>query len=515
MTGSSRLRGAALPLLAAAVVAALYLPALDMGLFGDDFEWLDESFQALHDPARLFDRIVSFFRPVVKLSYLADWLLFGPSPLAFNLTTLGIHLVNVLLLWALVVRSPGGGRWLALASALLWGASSLYSEVTLWAAGRPDSLLAGFMLGALVVAAGADPARRHWRWIVLALACGAAGSKETWVVLPPLLSGQLLLIRRWPWRRVVTATAGVWLLLAAYLAASLVVPLVTGASSPTGYYSALEPGFLVAKTAYVLASYAGLGAGFTGEPWEAAAVAAGLAAMTVGAVALRDRLALWALGWMLLTMLPSVPVEYTPSRYNYLPLIGFWVATAALSKAVADRVRDRVTVSTGALGAVASAAVLAVVVVHGARLQLEIRDYRRLAAAHSELVALAAPVLPLLDGRRPVVLVDQGRRRPIAEVDAALEGRPKLMFVRRDGLWQLIRLAPLVNVLGDPGLRMLVRAPAADLPEILGDDPLVLLFTDHGFALAGPGAAARLADLTAGEGRPPPGVSGYRWRWGR
>lgn len=449
MTGSSRLRGVALPLLAAAVVAALYLPALDMGLFGDDFEWLDESFRALHDPARIFDRIVSFFRPVVKLSYLADWLLLGPDPLAFNLTTLGIHLVNVLLVAALVMRS-GGGRWLGFACALLWGASSLYGEVTLWAAGRPDSLLAAFMLGALTVAAGAEPDRRRWRWVVLALACGAAGSKETWVVLPPLLSGHLLLVRRWSWRRVAAASAGVWLLLAAYLAVSL--------------------------------------------------------------VALRDRLALWALGWMLLTLLPTVPVEYTPSRYNYLPLIGFWVATTSLARHLGNRVTGRGAISPRALAAVAATAVLAVIAVHGARLQLEIRDYERLAAAHTGLVAMAAPVLPLLDGRRPVVLVDHGRRRPIAEVDATLEGRPKLMFVRRDGLWQLIRLAPLVNVLGNPGVRMLERAPDGDLRRILADDPVVLLFTDSGFALAGPGAAARLAELAAGEDRRPPEVSGYRWR---
>lgn len=503
----------ALPLLAAAAIATLYLPSLDMGLIGDDFEWLNQSFAALHNPLRLLDRIVPFFRPLVKLSYIADWLIWGVRPVGFSLTTLLIHVVNVALLAAFAARVTGR-RWQGFAVALLWGASAQYAEVTLWAAGRPDSLLAVFMLAVMVLAAGAHEEDRRWRWLALALALGAMGSKETWVVLPPLLTGLLVLVRRWSWRRSLTASAGIWVLATGYIAIFVAIPVITGGHSPTSYYSPIGPWLIVRKTAALLTSYAGLAGGCPGPWWSAGLGATGLAIGIAATRWLRSQLALWSVAWLLLTLLPSAPIEFCASRYNYLPLIGFWLAVTTLAATVATRLRLRFHLRRPTLVVLAAAAVVAILARHTVAMQHEIADYQRLAAAHSELVALTAPVLPLLDGTRPVVLVDQGRRRPIAEVDAALEGYPKVMFVRGDGLWQLIGLAPLVNVLGEPAERMLVRAPDNEVGDILARDPVVLVFTDRGFALAGAGAAEYLAQEVSAQGVPPAGVSGYRWtRW--
>ncbi|MCP4154039.1 MAG: hypothetical protein GY757_40305, partial [bacterium] len=81
------------------VLLAIYLPALDIYLLRDDFEWLNSSYGALHDPSVLFQRINNFFRPMVKLSYLFNYLLVNTKGPLYSLTTIIIHLVNVLLLY--------------------------------------------------------------------------------------------------------------------------------------------------------------------------------------------------------------------------------------------------------------------------------------------------------------------------------------------------------------------------------------------------------------------------------
>lgn len=356
------------PLLAAALIALAYLPSLQVALFGDDFELLDAGFRALHDPLQLLHRTGLFFRPLVKLTLLANWLVGGIDPIGYNLTNLGLHVLNVALLAVLVARLSGRG-WLGMSAAVLWGSSPLYSGATLWSSSRGDLLVAG---------------------------C--------------------------------------------------------------------------------------------------------------------SRAALWGLVWMLLALAPSVPIRYAASRYNYLPLIGFWIMITALAAALAQRVVAHGIVRRPVALVVATGAVVAVVAVQIAQLQLEIEDYRRLAAAHTELLSLVGPSVARLDVGRPVVLLNLGARQPLTEVEAERRGHLKLLFARRDGLWQLIRFAPLVNVLGDPWRRLLEPVPPSELPVLLAGNPLVVGFTDRGFALGDSDAARVVAERLASDDSSAAAISGYRWR---
>ena len=63
-----------------------------------------------------------YYAPLAYLSFKLDWILWGPQPFAFAATNLIIHIVNTLLLYALVLRLWGstmGAWWAALGLAML------------------------------------------------------------------------------------------------------------------------------------------------------------------------------------------------------------------------------------------------------------------------------------------------------------------------------------------------------------------------------------------------------------
>ena len=139
-----------LPALLAAAVLVSFSPALDIFIAGDDFEWLDVSYDIVADPLSSLSLINHFFRPLVKWTYLGDYLIFGQSGIGYATTNLLIHFLNSLLLCELLRR-----RLLhpvaAAAAATAFALSPLHSEAVLWAAGRPDTVLLACWLGALLL----------------------------------------------------------------------------------------------------------------------------------------------------------------------------------------------------------------------------------------------------------------------------------------------------------------------------------------------------------------------------
>ena len=132
---------ALLHVLLAVVVIAAFLPALDIFIAGDDFEWLDASYDIVGDPLSSLGLINHFFRPLVKWTYLGDFLIFGQTAVGYIATNLLVHFLNSLLLFALLERrllQPIG----AAAAAAVFALSPLHSEAVLWAAGRVAHLLA-------------------------------------------------------------------------------------------------------------------------------------------------------------------------------------------------------------------------------------------------------------------------------------------------------------------------------------------------------------------------------------
>ena len=87
-----------------AVFLLTYLPGLGRGFIKDDFAWIaSNQVTGAGELVGLFTGTADFYRPVVRLSFAADWWLFGVEPLAYGLTNLAILLAAAVVLRALAL----------------------------------------------------------------------------------------------------------------------------------------------------------------------------------------------------------------------------------------------------------------------------------------------------------------------------------------------------------------------------------------------------------------------------
>ena len=509
VTRPARRRVLLLVLIAAAVIAA-FLPALDVYIAGDDFEWLDDSYDIIGDPRSSFALINHFFRPLVKWTFLGDYLIFGQNGVGYMATSLLIHFLNSLLLYQFLKKrllEPVA----AAAAAAAFALSPLHSEAVLWASGRPDTVLLTCWLGALLLLERWCERPTAGRAIAFTgVALLGIGAKETWIVFPLLVSAYLALVLRLPLDSALRRAAVLWMAWVAYIIVFLVMPVVSGAPSAT-HYADFRILPALTKTAITMLGFCGLG-WLAIDGWAAVAFSTLLVAGTaVWLLRKHDGFGLWALLWLLATMALVAPFPLAVLRHNYLPLAGFWMVVAA----VVDRALAGIlSASTGirlrwlVLGLVmgATAAVLAI---EGWALQLEIADYRFYGDFHQQLCESYAAIEPQISREQPLVLVQRGSLRGVEIVTDAVRGCDKTFFVRRDALWQLVFLPPLANFMGRPFDERLERVELEDglvAPEAF----TVLLFDDTGFSLR-PDLQNAVAETFDAPGGLPPGVSLYRF----
>ena len=499
-----------LPVLMAAAVIASFSPALDVYIAGDDFEWLDASYDIVGDPLSSLELINHFFRPLVKWTYLGDYLIFGQVGVGYMATNLLIHFLNSLLLYMLLERrllQPMA----AAAAAAAFALSPLHSEAALWAAGRPDTVLLTCWLGALLLLDRWCERPTAGRAVVFTgVALLGIGAKESWIVFPFLVVAYLALVLRLPLRVAVRRVAAMWVAWVVYIVVFLVMPVVTGAQSATHY---ADFGILPAlfKTSFTLLGFCGLG-WLPIEGWGAVAlttlIVAGAAAWLIRT---GNGLGQWALLWLIVTMALVAPFPMAVLRHNYLPLAGFWVVVVAV---VDHSLTGVLSPATGRrlqwlmLGLVTSATI-AVLAVEGWALQLEIADYRFYGEFHRRLCESYAEIESEISREQPLVLVDRGTLRGVEIVADAVQGCDKTFFVRRDALWTLIFLPPLANFIGHPFDERLERVEMKEA-VLVPDAFSVLLFEDTGFSLR-PDLQGAVAEAIDASGDLPPGVSLYRF----
>jgi hypothetical protein len=205
-----------------ALMVALYLPSLANPLVWDDEILVDLAHSA--SPREAFEHQAGRYRrPLTLLSYMIqDDLGGGARSLhAFNI---GIHALNVLLLYLLLVRL-GVGRSVALAGSAIFGVHPLQSAAVAYVSGRTDLLAALFSLASfhavLVTRDGGSRAGIH------ALGAGmcvfaASLSKEIGLLAGPLA------VALWYVRRPERTLRGAWVPIAVGIAtlaaAALVLP---------------------------------------------------------------------------------------------------------------------------------------------------------------------------------------------------------------------------------------------------------------------------------------------------
>jgi hypothetical protein len=471
---------------ALALIFLLYVPALNNYLMGDDFEWLDSIYRGWQQPGQFFEKINNFFRPMVKLSYLLNYTLFGTHVFYYNLFTILLHIANLWLLFLLALRFFR--RTLpAILLILAYGVSAYYSEVTLWAAGRPDSLMMLFVLAALLFlvrnASAAKGMSLGKHLLLLLLAGGALAAKEAWIVLPFLALALLWLVMEIPLKRAFAHTSGLFILLGLYLLVFVGLPMLRGNAAFTAYGGAGLK-MMADKAAFLVYKYMGLGDQYQGGWLQLILPAALLAATLFNFIRRRNRTALFGLFWMVLGIGISLPVYYAAARYNYFPLLGFWIMVVAFV-AAEFRVfaqnhpqRRRLALVLIGLPLVFFLSQQAVM------LHWEIGDYRLRGDLHRQLAAMYGQIKGKIAPDRPIIFVDLGKRRAVFELADAVKGYKKILFVRDRAIWQEVFLSPLANFLGEPFSRLLAPAGKAELLPALKGQATMLVFTDRGFALA-------------------------------
>src|SRR5439155_26977661 len=92
-------------------------------------------------------------RPIVNFSYAIDRALWGVTPIGFHVTNVLLHILNVILLFALVRRLADDrdrGVLVAFGAAVIFAAHPMMTEAVGYISGRSELLCAAFFLPAVM-----------------------------------------------------------------------------------------------------------------------------------------------------------------------------------------------------------------------------------------------------------------------------------------------------------------------------------------------------------------------------
>ena len=148
----------------------------------------------------------STWQPLVWLSYMADITISGVNPAAMHRTNLLLHLVNIVLVYACLLKLTGKKQPAFLAS-LLFAVHPVHVESVVWIAGRKDLLSTPFWWAAILAYAAyaRRPSRLRYAAVLVAMLLGLM-AKPMLMTLPAVL----LLLDIWPLRRVSLSSRNGW-----------------------------------------------------------------------------------------------------------------------------------------------------------------------------------------------------------------------------------------------------------------------------------------------------------------
>ena len=311
------------------------------------------------------------WHPLTWWSHMIDYRLYGADAGGHHRTNLFLHILNALVLFA-VLRKITAARWRSALVAALFAVHPLHVETVAWISERKDVLSTLFGLLAIGAYAGWTRKAGLWRYATaLVLFAASLASKPMLVTLPLLL----LLIDYWPLQRSLAPRLIVekvpFLMLSA-----LSSVLTVAAQRAGGAFSDMTVLPLSMRAANAAISYwryiarmfwpKDLSIFYTYQSWTPGQIAAatiGLIAVTWLVFAVKRR---WAVtGWlaylgMLVPVIGLVQVgrQSMADRYTYLPLIGLFILLAwGLEELCAGRRRVKFAVVALAMIAVAASAV--------------------------------------------------------------------------------------------------------------------------------------------------------------
>ncbi len=325
----------------------------------------------------------SNWHPLTWLSHLADVELFAFAPAGHHLTSLLLHIANVLVLF-LVLRAMTGTMWRSALVAALFALHPAHVESVAWISERKDVLSTLFWfltMGAYAAYARRGGALRYG----LVLACFALGllAKQMLVTLP----FALLLFDVWPLKRLTFRWGkGFGRELGARLREKAPLFALALAGSVATYVAQSRAGAVGDLVRYPLASRLGnaivsyvayLGKllwpvdlavfyPYRGDLplWQVGAALLLLAAVTALALRAVDRRPYVAVGWLfyLGTLVPVIGLvqigeQAMADRYTYVPALGLFIIAAWLSSDLTRR-RQALAIAVTAVWVIALAGLL-------------------------------------------------------------------------------------------------------------------------------------------------------------
>jgi protein O-mannosyl-transferase len=309
------------------------------------------------------------YRPVATLTYLLNYSVLGNGGNAagYHVLNLLLHLVNAWLVFALAflllrARIP------AFCAAAIWAVHPIVTESVTNVAGRADLLATTAILSRLLMYAHARSVLGFGRWVagagLFAIASVGVFSKENAAVLLGLvvlwdlaagLGGSKGILQRLPLYAAIAASLPLMLFVRWRIFSGepwpardfLDNPLV-GASFWAARFTAVKAlGMELWLLVFPLRlssdrSYNAIPIAHASDVWAWAALAA-IALLAIAVVRYRknDRVLLWCVGFLAVTLLPTsnliVLIGATAAeRFLYLPSIGFAIAIAALAFRLKD-----------------------------------------------------------------------------------------------------------------------------------------------------------------------------------
>lgn len=302
----------------------------------------------------------STWQPLVWLSYMLDVSLGGVNPATLHRTNLLLHLLNIALFYACLLRLFARPR-LAVFAAALFAVHPLHVESVAWIAARKDVLSTPFWWAGILAYLAYVHKPSYWRYgaVAVALTLGLM-AKPMLMTLPAIL----LLLDVWPLRRVRIGTSAGWktvvleklpLLVPVLLSFVLTVYVQTAGESILdietisiwGRFSnaAVSVWRYVGKLLWptslaVLYPHPG--------SWPVSITLAALTATLASLAAAwwqrhRRPWLLFGLAWFLITLFPVIGLlqfgwHAMADRFMYIPATGLYIATAyALAEVYAQR----------------------------------------------------------------------------------------------------------------------------------------------------------------------------------
>jgi len=273
--------------------------------------------------------------PLTWLSHMLDFELFGLDGGMHHLTSVLIHALAAVLLFA-ALRRMTGAQWPSAMVAAMFALHPLHVESVAWIAERKDVLSGFFWMLTLYAYAGyaARPGRMRYAFTLLAFCCGLMA--KPMVVTLPLV---LMLLDYWPLKRGVRVfEKGPFLVLsAAVCVVTYVVHREVGATATLNIFplAARVENALVSYAVYIgkmfWPSHLAVFYPYSRQSLLVPAIGAGIGLAGVTTLATRRAYLLVGWLWYLVTLGPviglvQVGAQARADRYTYIPMVGLSIA---------------------------------------------------------------------------------------------------------------------------------------------------------------------------------------------